>query len=448
MDVGALPAALTLAVALVACDAAPDPTPHEVVEVASVPATPSRALDLVLQVDNSGSTVHLQFALAEALPALLDAIAIDGELPDLHIAVVSSDLGTTGSLDPSQPAPDIGMVGQGGCAGAGDDGGFVTNGAPITGTFVVDESDGAGGRTTNYTGTLADAVRQMVSVGSVGCGFEQPLAATRRALERADQASFVRPDASLAVLVLADEDDCSVRDPQFFTADTSTLGDLQSFRCTRFGITCAEPLDALGIKTACAPDEASSYVDGIQRFADFFAGLKRHDQLVIAAIAGVPDPFEIIEHTINGMPQLGLAHSCMWQDTTTTHFADPGVRLAALAERLASRGAFEPVCTFDLRPALRAIALPIRRSLGIACIDTASLADTSPEPGIQPACEAYDVSPQGIATPLPRCPADGDCFELVTDPAACPTTDDHARIAITRTAPPPPGTRVDVRCER
>jgi len=35
----------------------------------------------------------------------------------------------------------------------------------------------------------------------------------------------------LAVVILADEDDCSVSDPTFFDPSSATLGPLQSFRC-------------------------------------------------------------------------------------------------------------------------------------------------------------------------------------------------------------------------
>src|SRR3990167_8457413 len=53
--------------------------------------------------------------------------------------------------------------------------------------------------------------------GGGGCGFEPPLAAMRAALgPLAANAGFLRPDAALAVLILADEDDCPVASPTFF----------------------------------------------------------------------------------------------------------------------------------------------------------------------------------------------------------------------------------------
>src|SRR5690606_21225427 len=53
------------------------------------------------------------------------------------------------------------------------------------------------------------------AVGIEGCGFEQPLLSAARALERGD-AGFPRADALLAVLVLTDEEDCSLGDPSAF----------------------------------------------------------------------------------------------------------------------------------------------------------------------------------------------------------------------------------------
>jgi hypothetical protein len=39
-------------------------------------------------------------------------------------------------------------------------------------------------------------------------------------------------------VIIADEDDCSVRDPALLGPDSQQLGPLQSFRCTQFGVVC------------------------------------------------------------------------------------------------------------------------------------------------------------------------------------------------------------------
>jgi hypothetical protein len=95
-------------------------TPTRVVEVASFPAVEHRELDLLFLIDDSASA-HFENELAHAIPTLLSRLSMP-DLPSIHIGVATSDLGTTGSLDPANPAPPIGMVEFGGCAGHGDGG--------------------------------------------------------------------------------------------------------------------------------------------------------------------------------------------------------------------------------------------------------------------------------------------------------------------------------------
>jgi hypothetical protein len=86
-----------------------------------VPATINRNLDLLFVIDDSGSMLAKQESFAASFPGYLDALsAIEGGLPDLHVGVVTTDMGTRASNNTS--APPIGTVGQGGCANAGKDG--------------------------------------------------------------------------------------------------------------------------------------------------------------------------------------------------------------------------------------------------------------------------------------------------------------------------------------
>lgn len=226
------------------------------------PSVPKRKLDLLLQIDDSSDACDKQANLSIALPSLLAQLrAPSGEMPDLHIGLVTSDLGTQGS-DVSSPGPAIGQNGNGGCTGVGDDGRLQTFGAAVTDVFVVDEQDGAGGRRRNYQGELADVLGSMVrGAGAGGCGFEQPLHAIRRALSHPSNAGFLRPEAHLGVVIFSDEDDCSFRDPNLLGTDETTLGPLQSFRCSRFGLQCDQPMEDVGAKTGCGPREDSPLMD-------------------------------------------------------------------------------------------------------------------------------------------------------------------------------------------
>lgn len=378
------------------------------------------------------ATAHVQLSLARALPAMLANLGVD----DLHVGVITSDLGTTG-------APPVGVVGQGGCADTGRDGAFVLRPDLVDGPFVIH------GAAKNYTGELPAALASLIAVGDDGCGFEQPLAATQRALAR--DTGFVRDDAALAVIVVADEDDCSIADPSILEQATDRFGQLQSFRCTRYGVVCNESLDELGEKTGCEPWHESPYLVDPRRISSALDDVKpRREHLAVGAIVGPPSPVAVERRTINNLEQPALGRSCEWaRPTSMTAIADPAVRIASFVEDFGSRGALTSVCNDDLSSTLATIGLAIKWALGTACIDTSLLADGSAAEGVQPACEVIDVLPgePPQASALPRCPADGDCYDLVADPAACPETADHARIAITRAAPPAAGTRVEVRCE-
>src|SRR5450432_3644146 len=280
---------------LVACGggkAAPDAAPP-MREVASFTTSPTRDLDLLLLIDDSGG--DYQQNLATGFDAFLTSLsAIDGGLPNLHLGVATSDMGSTGSLDYDHPAPAIGQVGNGGCSGHGKDGALQLTGAPVTDAYVIDEDDGAGGRHRNYTGTLVDVIATMVKVGAGGCGFEQHLAALRRSLTNPANAGFRRATANLAVVIIADEDDCSVHEAGLFGPEDATLGALQSFRCTQFGVQCNEDLSIIGPKTGCAPHEDSQYIDGVQPYVDFLDQLvPDRDQLAVAAIVGPATPFAV-----------------------------------------------------------------------------------------------------------------------------------------------------------
>lgn len=294
-----------------------------------MPVTPNRDLDLLFLIDDSVTTPEFQNPLAMAVPALLDALDVDGQLPGLHIGVATSDLGTTGSDDPDHPAPTIGQVGNGGCAGHGKDGELITSGAMVADPFVIDEVDAGGTRRTNYQGTLEQVLPQMIRAGGGGCGFEQHFAAIRRALTNPRNAGFLRPSAQLGIVILADEDDCSFRTPRLVSA-TEPIGALSSFRCTRQGVICNEPLDAAGIKTGCHAREDSEYIESLGPTLDLLRGTKPDPSLLSVLAIGPPvAPFELGPLTPpgGGEPRLDLYHSCNLRGPDTFLSTNPGVRI-------------------------------------------------------------------------------------------------------------------------
>lgn len=435
---------------------APEVVVGDLQEVTVLPALPNRDLDLLFVVDNSPSMGDKQVSLAQNFPRMIDKLAqLDGGLPNLHIGVITSDMGTRGSAV-ATPGPAIGTLGLGGCAGSGDDGALQHAVDPgLTDGFISDLAAPAG-RARNYTGALSDEFSQLARVGAGGCGFEQHLAAMRRSFANPENAGFVRPGANLAVVILADEDDCSTLDPALFGADEQTLGPLASFRCFEQGVVCDPDAPRTpGDKHGCRPRETAKLVEPIQPFVDALLAVKADPrQVMVAGIVGDPAPVavELVASPGAVTPVPTLAASCVF-DGPTLERADPAVRLAAFLGGFPGRTQLTSICSNDLSSPLAAIGATAKQLVGDPCIDTRALADTSPDPGVQPACEVTDVRDAAPDRPvaLPSCTDGGDaadCYVLAADLVACPESDDHLRVRLQRSTAVTADTWTHVRCQR
>ncbi len=420
--------------------------------IVEIPAVANRNLDLLFVIDDSANTAHLQTNLRAALPSFFDRVtnAIPTKLPDLHVGVITSDLGTAASE--GAPAPPIGAVGSGGCEGRGKQGNLTSGQATtLTGSFVSDLALPDGARQTNYDGDLATVVGQMVGVGSTGCGFEQPLASMRAALEgNPNNADFVRPDAVFAVVLLMDEDDCSIRDPALLGPDTPE-NPLQSFRCTRFGVTCLDggntpdEMNEVGLKDRCGPNTtATALLEDVAVFRDFLFDLKGDPRkVVVGGMIGDPEPVEIELQTIGGTSQNALAHSCRFDgpdglpNTSDDQAAAPGVRLQAFAELFGDRASTASVCQNDLSSPLEGIADRIAFVLGSPCV-------TRRLSGLQPDCIVEDLVGDA-SIPIASASTGTTCWTLTFDADACPLAD-HLRFQIMRETAPDPSTITRASC--
>lgn len=311
------------------------------------PPPPARGVDLLFVVDNTSYTEPEQAQLAAALPLFINVLsAPTGALPDLHIGVISTDMGASGAFNVSN------------CSAAGDDGQLST-GLPqntcvarfgLQHAFISDLAAADGGRQRNYTdGQMAPLFECLVSLGTGGCGFEQPLAAVRRALEPGWNPGFLRPDAALAIVIVSDEDDCSTVDPTMFGERTampgSLLGPFTGFRCFDFGVRCAElDLRTSGPKTACAPRARSPYMWDVIELADEIRATKPAGHVVVTVIAGPATPVMVVGSGNDGRTP-ALQPSCGTVPTS----AEPAIRLTAFAERFGAAGSFDSVCgSFEL----------------------------------------------------------------------------------------------------
>ena len=451
----------------------PDPDagidPLHQTEVKDIPLIPNRDLDLLFMIDNSASMADKQAHVVASFPGFIAALSqLPGGLPNLHIGVVTSDLGTKGTED-ATAGPPIGAVGRGYCAGTGQAGALQTGGVITSGgMFLIDIQDPAlsGARIRNYDGDLAAAFAQMATVGDGGCGFEQPLEAIKQALvpSHTANAGFLRPQATLAVILVTDEDDCSLTHSSLLTTATTTLGPQQSFRCTRYGVLCSDggattdAMNEVGPKSGCHPNDDSMYLTKVSDYAGFLKGLKSNPKdVLVAAFAAPADPV-VIElrappNTTTQVP--ALAHSCTYvAGDGTTEVGDPGVRIKALLDQFPDRNVMTSICERDQSAGLLHITAALRTMAGDPCIH-GKLTDVDAAAGLQPRCTVLAVtdpdSPARAEKVLPICtPEDATasnlpCWHIATDAASCPDSD-HVRLTIEGQAMLPSAARVLASC--
>lgn len=408
----------------------------ETVEAEELPASLNRQLDLLFVIDNSGSMTAEHASLRTRFPDLIARLTALGDaLPDLHIGVVTSDLGTGRIAQPG-----------GRCDGTGGDGGRMTGGrcAALGGAaFITDELGADGTRLRNYTGTLEDAFACVADVGIDGCGYEQHLEAMRLALSPPQNPGFLRRNADLAVIIVADEDDCSAADDHLFSDDPA-LGPRSDYRCFAYGVTCDPVADpgAPGPRDNCRPAPGPGYLHAIDRYAAFLTELKpAPDMVSIGVIVGDPAPVSVVQSGT----ALALAPSC----SGGLGDAAPAVRIAGLVDAVdavAGRGHRETICTGDLGAALDVLGAALAPSG--ACFES-PLVDRDPiAPGLQPECAIIEHRADGTSTPLPLCVDGGarPCWRIVSDPR-CPQTVDGQRLEIDRAgALAPADATIELQC--
>jgi len=469
----------------------PDRTISEVnpqqgrVEYKEIPVTLNRNLDLLFVVDDSPSMLDKQNNIKANFPKFIEVLnTIQGGLPDVHIGVVSSDMGTKGTAD-SAAGPAIGQIGQGGCSGTGKSGNLQVGGAGTDlqngANFISDIKQSDGTRQKNYSGDLATVFGKLAGLGAGGCGFEQHLLAMRRALEgNPANANFLRPDAFLAVIFLADEDDCTFARSTILGPESSALGPLQSFRCNRFGHTCKigganeSEMNMVGVKDQCGPNENSQYLEKVASFVDFMKKVKgegNEQKVIVAGIMGTVDPYQVELRAPpgGGAPQPSVAHSCSYPGATGVEVADPPVRIKFFLDQFPNRSTFTTICQKDLSEGLRLIAQLLKSVIGDPCIE-GNLADVDPNtPGEQFDCSVSDVTNAHKLNQsekiLPACEgtapnySNKPCWHIDRDPLNCKpcdmtkandpnclATEPHFVLKIERLEAPPPETTVFANC--
>jgi hypothetical protein len=344
-DAGARPAgadAAQTAAPAVACP--PGQTPR-VVEL----GTPVK-LDLLFMIDDSLSMSEEQANLARNFPRLIEALKnMPAGPPDLHLGVVSSDLGAGNA---ALAGPCGSSVGDRGVLQVRDGCGLDA----AKGRFLISE---AGGTNTNFTGDISDVFACLAELGTGGCGYEHQLQSVRLALSGfvAENNGFLRSDAHLAVVYITDEDDCSA------PADSSMYGGAvsgqdSSLRCSLAGHLCnGSPPPAAVFSTplpncSAAPDGGGKLIP-VQTFIDEMR-LLRTQSVSVSVIGGWPDDVATANYAIgydttssqpDVLSSIPICHS-------VNGSAAVGLRMKQLADAFGSAGKIISICQDDFSNAM------------------------------------------------------------------------------------------------
>jgi hypothetical protein len=423
---------------LAACNAlplaAPNPVPEEETDVYA-PIPRPRKVDILFMVDNSLSMKEEQENLARNFPAFIDELKnIKGGLPDVHIGVVTSDLGA-GTLAESGCHPEgERAVFRGGDKACGLD----------PGSRFIAASEGE--KVRNYQGDLARVFACMAQVGTNGCGYEHQLAATARALSpqlTPENAGFLRDDAFLQIVLITDEDDCSApSDSNLF--GMSLPGEEASFRCARAGHVCQGQMPPAGPFSAplasCKPVENGALTN-VSRFIEEVKALKGHPgQILAAGIFGWPTDgpgtYQVGKVKNERGEESGWDYlpACATKDAGS---ATAALRVKQFVDAFGANSYFQSICTTDFRPALAEMG---KRLAGVVdpgvCLPK-PLLDESKDPALQPDCVVSETIPGHPATYLPRCgPESSKACWTIEKSDLCPTTHQHVVIKDNGRVPP------------
>jgi hypothetical protein len=431
-------------------------------------------VDLLMMVDNSNSMGDEQESLKREFPNLITVLTTgyryEGDpnpfppVKDLHVGVVSSDMGIPGFEYPPS------------CSAYGGDDGRLQNTPygdnceaeyPLWLSFIGDATLGA----VSDPQKFANDVGCIATLGTGGCGFEQQLespfkalmpklledatgavknspyrflvarepnesmeSALARTYGRGDtpmsmggNAGFIRNARTeglslIAILVVTDEEDCSVKDTKHLRADRYLDDD--------------DPLRDVDINLRCFTFKEFLHPLRERYLTGFQALRPGNEKLVVfAAIAGVPpklvdeevlakvdfddaasrdkfyadileDPamMEQIDPTTNpGSGNGNLKPSCVRPPpagSTVPQTAYPPRRIVELAQMFGSNGIVQSICQDDFGPAMSAIINIIAKQLGEVCLPRPLVRQAN---GLVPCNVVWELpkeKPSGATAPL------------------------------------------------
>ncbi len=469
-------------------------------ETITIAESSNPKVDILFVLDDWASTTEMQQKLNDQLPTFVRVLQSLPTPLDLHVAVATTDMGA-----PSDVMNQIMSTAQ------GDNGAFqstprgactsttLMNGA----TFLADDGNG----TANFTDPMATVLQCISLVGNKASGFGQPLAAAARALGAdnvvngvptppATNVGFLRPDAYLAIIFLANQDDCSVpAGTQLFSINggeqnlTNPLGPISHYRCNQFGHLCKDPAssnpqalvmpplnppsDAQGTTsnptldlTGCQDnDQGTGLLIPVSTLVSEIKALKSDpdNQIIVASISAPPTPYTVAwlpesdgENTQPGELWPEIEHSCGARggddvnpqsvlNPTDGSFGDPGVRMAAFVGGF-SDSVLASICDASYASAAQVIATKVGQlpSSGTCLTGPIQTAATG-APSCTVVAQVPSASGATKSVPYASCQANGGaapCWTLVTGPANC-----AGQTVVVMNAPGAPSSSVTASCQ-
>ncbi len=293
------------------------------------PGADGTMVDLLFVIDNSDSMAQEQAKLVEVLPRLLRTLTTgvtEGgrtfkPASDLHVGVVTTDMGTSGSaiVISTSCGGESGRRKE----GFGDDGLLVKASdacdIDVAAGYInyVPASLPASQREAALQGAIDD-ISCLAQVGVTGCGIEQPLEAAYKALAPAslkvfaggtgghgdvENNGFLRPEATLAIVHVSDEDDCSVTDEGvvIFDRTSDAPGVLLPGNGARLGLNLRCSFAGVPRVRVSQAEEYGYLHDADRYITEFKNNVKplHPERVVFAAIVGIPEdtenaPFESV----------------------------------------------------------------------------------------------------------------------------------------------------------
>ena len=391
-------------------------------------------IDVLFVIDNSSTMAAKQKAFLQKVPLFVQRL--EESRMNYHIGIVTSDIGTNvqpgvpwgssaGKCDtfegddgvlqhtPCSNRKGLSAQALSACAELCPDASFV----PTDGRRFISRVDGVSnvpqalskdpvtGASTNL-GPLK-ALQCMAFVGDDGCGVTSPLEASKRAVDghRAENSGFLRANSRLAVIYLADEDDCSVQmarrdqtNPAVRNCDPLMPDSYDcynvEYRCFSGSVECNESLLTPGVKTGCK-ERANNYLEPLFKYSRFFGNLRPQSLLLIGGIWTLPSvseggQVEVVQSGGTASSDLSLASSAGAACRSSSNPMVTGqaqLRLSRFAKMFGTDPSGLPnvaevsICSPDDYPkAMDGIVRAIAPNLELSCLSNPPAVDASGKP--------------------------------------------------------------------